>query len=127
MKTLLIAGLLALLAGLVWLGMDTRTFGRIVQRQAGAAAASLKSGMAAPAAATSDTPSARSSPAAVRKCLVGQRVEYTNGECPAGSREESLKGDLSVLPATPASPLLPRPAGSVNEPLPSGPEPGHGR
>lgn len=38
--------------------------------------------------------------AGVRKCLIGSRVEYTDGGCPPGSRESAVRGgSLTVLEA----------------------------
>jgi hypothetical protein len=43
-------------------------------------------------------------PASVRKCQDGERVVYTDGACPPGTREQGLqRGTLSVLPAAPVA------------------------
>jgi hypothetical protein len=39
-----------------------------------------------------------------RKCRQGERVIYTDGDCPAGTHEQALAGGtVSVLPAAPAA------------------------
>ena len=35
--------------------------------------------------------------AQLRKCVQGERVTYTNEPCPAGSREELVQGELSIV------------------------------
>lgn len=131
MKTVLFGGLLALLAALAWLGMDAASFGRIVQRQAGAVAQSLKSAVGAPALlatpAGPSTPAATKGSSALRKCVDAGRVQYTDGPCPAGSLEQTLKGDVSVLPAAPAAAVpVVRPAGPPPEASPRLPGPDAG-
>lgn len=55
----------------------------------------------APAAPSSTTPT--TAQAAPRKCRRGTSIEYTNGPCPSGTREEPMTaGSVSVLPAPPA-------------------------
>lgn len=40
----------------------------------------------------------------LRKCVVQDEVLYTNGECPAGSRQQAVAGgSVSVLPAAPVA------------------------
>lgn len=52
--------------------------------------------------------------AALRKCLQGSRVVYTDGPCPAGSREQAVsEGRVSVVPATPVPALPPAAAASL--------------
>ena len=42
--------------------------------------------------------SGKAAPSAqLRKCVQGERVTYTNEPCPAGSREELVQGNLSVM------------------------------
>lgn len=59
--------------------------------------------------------------AAARKCVgAGALVTYTNGPCPAGTREQALDGGtLSVLPAVraPAAAAAAETAGSAQAPL----------
>lgn len=43
-------------------------------------------------------------PGALRKCVNGQQVSYTNVECPPGHQEQALNGKpVNVMPATPVS------------------------
>ena len=45
---------------------------------------------------------------ALRKCVRGQQVSYTNVACPAGSREEAVAdAPVNVLPATPVARVAP--------------------
>lgn len=51
----------------------------------------------------------------LRKCRRGAQIEYTNGPCPAGTREEGVgAGTVTVLPAAPAPSAMP---GSAAKPL----------
>lgn len=56
----------------------------------------------------------------LRKCMLDGQTTYTNGDCPAGSREQAVTGgSLNVLPAAPvpASPDLQgaAPVGNVRD------------
>ena len=98
-----IAVVAALLAGGAWWGRDSATLQRW-----------WPAGLAAvPGAAT---PSAAPGP---RKCIGPDRVLYTDGACPAGTRAQALGGgSLSVLPAAPvAAPTTPATAASAQTPL----------
>ena len=50
----------------------------------------------------------------LRKCVNGQRVSYTNAQCPPGHKEEAVTAPaVNVLPATP----VPRTAPASSAPL----------
>lgn len=69
-----------------------------------AAASAL--GKLAPASppSTAPTPAPGNTQAVPRKCRRGTGIEYTNGPCPSGTREEPITaGSVSVLPAPPAA------------------------
>lgn len=67
-----------------------------------AAALWLWPGLGAPGTSVGGT-SMAGSDGALRKCRRGAQIEYTNGLCPPGTREEAVRGgSLSVLPAPPA-------------------------
>ena len=77
----------ALLAGAVWVGRDSALLKRW-----------WPAGLAAPGAGA---PATAQGP---RKCVGSDRVLYTDGACPAGTRGQALDGgSLSVLPAAPAA------------------------
>lgn len=81
-RILTIAALLSILGGLAWQFRD-RLPGRALPA------------LAAPGAAAS-------AGATPRKCVQGGRVLYTDGACPAGSREQSVRDDrVTVVPAMP--------------------------
>lgn len=40
---------------------------------------------------------------ALRKCVNGQQVSYSNVECPTGSKELAVSGAVTVLPGTPVA------------------------
>ena len=84
----------------------------VVAVLAGAAAAWHKGWLGAPAASISSVIGSKGAAGeAFRKCQRGAQIEYTNGPCPAGTREQGVgAGTLSVLPAPPA------PAGSAAGP-----------
>ena len=76
----------ALLAGAAWLGRDSA----LLQRW-------WPAGLAAPGAGA---PATAQGP---RKCVGPERVLYTDGACPAGTRAQAVDGgSLTVLPAAPA-------------------------
>jgi hypothetical protein len=69
----------------------------------------------APPATDASPPKVRSKfrPGALRKCVNGQQVAYTNVECPPGTREQALgAAPVNVVPAPPAT----KPADTVSAP-----------
>ena len=64
----------------------------------------------APVSSTMQQPPARKGLAGVRKCRQGETVIYTDGDCPAGSREFAVTGGaVTVVPgqSTLNAPALP--------------------
>lgn len=48
--------------------------------------------------------STTSKPGALRKCVKGQQVSYSNVECPVGAREQAVTAaPVNVVPATPVA------------------------
>ncbi len=82
--------------------------------------------LAAPAAPGASAPATKvtelSPPGAIRKCVRGDRVTYSNLTCPAGFRERPIKAEpVTVvpavrLPATPPAAALPGQAPGQNNP-----------
>lgn len=100
-STLIGLALLALALAL-WLGRDLPAVQQALPaplRQA------LRAGPAPQPPQTGATPRAQAgATAAPRKCRQGERVIYTDGDCPAGTHEQALVGGtVSVLPAAPAA------------------------
>jgi hypothetical protein len=52
------------------------------------------------------------SAAGLRKCMVGGQLLYTNGNCPAGSREQAIQGGSVSVVASPRAVPAPAPAAS---------------
>lgn len=81
---------LLLLAGAIWQGRHTEPLAGwlgMAQRAAGAAT-------------VMDGSTRKGAP--LRKCLQGSHILYTDGPCPAGSREQAVSdGRVTVVPATP--------------------------
>jgi hypothetical protein len=106
-KALLSLIVVAMLAGAAWLGRDSAP----LQRWWPATLAAPGAGAAADAQGP-------------RKCVGPERVLYTDGACPAGTKAQGLDGgSLTVLPAAPAQGKAPLPvagpaaAASVQTPL----------
>jgi hypothetical protein len=96
------AALLALvlaLAGLGWLLLDAAALQALPDALRQQLASWRPAAVAAPPAARSV---AAPAPHVVRKCVGGERVVYTDGDCPAHSRAQQLGGNVTVLPAPPA-------------------------
>ena len=59
------------------------------------------------AAAPTSASKSKFAPGAMRKCVKGQQVSYTNVECPAGTQEQAVTAaPVNVVQATP----VPKPA-----------------
>lgn len=49
----------------------------------------------------------------LRKCRKGSQVIYTDGECPAGSKEQTVGGTVTVVPGQAPTQPAPNPSGTT--------------
>ena len=109
---LLLASLLAVLAWLYRIPLGLASGPAVADLPGAAAVGRLLEPSAVPAKA----PASPSPSGGVRKCVVKGAVLYTNGDCPAGSREQAVSGGtVNVL----AAPNATTPAASVAQQPPN--------
>ncbi|WP_284614466.1 hypothetical protein [Aquabacterium humicola] len=98
--------LVGALAAVVWWLRDTPPLRELAARLRTSAPAQWITQQGATIEREVRPPAANAAPgvaaAALRKCIDGAQVTYTNGDCPAGSRAQAVSGGtITVLPATP--------------------------